>query len=151
VLVSVIDNDERNLLASLLGRQLGVPKVVTRVGRPANLRLFERVGIDVAISARGAAVASILHQITGGTTSLLAVIEHGEARVFELTVAATFAPLQLKAMGGSQDAIVAAILRDGAAVVPRGDDRIGPGDRIVVFCTQEAVERVRNYFTGSAR
>ena len=86
VLVSVIDNDERNLLASLLGRQLGVPKVITRVGRPANLRLFERVGIDVAISARGAAVASILHQITGGATSLLAVIEHGEARVFELTV-----------------------------------------------------------------
>ena len=39
-------------------RQLGVPKVITRVGRPANLRLFERVGIDVAISARGAAVAT---------------------------------------------------------------------------------------------
>lgn len=151
VLVSVIDNDERNLLASLLGRQLGVPKVVTRVGRPANLRLFERVGIDVAISARGAAVDSILHQITGGTTSLLAVIEHGEARVFELTVSPTFAPRQLKAMGGSQDAIVAAILRDGTAVVPRGDDTIGPGDRIVVFCTQDAVDRVRDYFTRQTR
>lgn len=147
VLVSVIDNDERNLLASLLGRQLGVPKVVTRVSRPANLRLFERVGIDVAISARGAAVDTILHQITGGTTSLLAVIEHGEARVFELTVAADFEPRELKAMGGAQDAIVAAILRDGSAVVPRGDDRIGPGDRIVVFCTHEAVNRVRAYFT----
>ncbi len=106
VLVSVIDNDERNLLASLLGRQLGVPKVITRVSRRANLRLFERVGIDVAISARGAAVDSILHQITGGTTSLLAVIEHGEARVLELTVAPTFVTRELKAMGGSQDAIV---------------------------------------------
>ena len=69
VLVCVIDNDERNLLASLLGRQLGVPKIVTRVGRPTNLRLFERVGIDVALSARGAAVASILHQITGGPST----------------------------------------------------------------------------------
>ncbi|MBP7777099.1 MAG: Trk system potassium transporter TrkA [Acidobacteria bacterium] len=151
VLVSVIDNDERNLLASLLGRQLGVPKVITRVGRPANLRLFERVGIDVAISARGAAVDSILHQITGGTTSLLAVIEHGEARVFELTVSPSFVPRELKAMGGSQDAIVAAILRDGTAVVPRGDDVICPGDRIVVFCTQEAVDRVRDYFTEETR
>ena len=84
MLVCVIDNDERNLLASLLGRQLGVPKVVTRVGRPTNLRLFERVGIDVALSARGAAVASILHQITGGTSSLLAVLEQGEASVLEL-------------------------------------------------------------------
>ena len=86
VLVCVIDNDERNLLASLLGRQLGVPKIVTRVSRPGNLRLFERVGIDVALSARGAAVASILHQISGGASSLVAVLEHGEARVLELTV-----------------------------------------------------------------
>ncbi len=92
VLVCVIDNDERNLLASLLGRQLGVPKIVTRVSRPTNLRLFERVGIDVALSARAAAVASILHQITGGTSSLLAVVEHGEARVLEIIVSPHFEP-----------------------------------------------------------
>jgi trk system potassium uptake protein TrkA len=150
VLVSVIDNDERNLLASLLGRQLGVPKVITRVGRPANLRLFERVGIDVAISARGAAVDSILHTITGGATSLLAVIEHGEARVFELTVKPSFAPRELKTMGAGEDAIVAAILRGEQAIVPRGDDLVRPGDRLVVFCTQEAADRVREYFTREA-
>jgi trk system potassium uptake protein TrkA len=147
VLVSVIDNDERNLLASLLGRQLGVPKVVTRVSRPANLRLFERVGIDVTISARGAAVDSILHQITGGATSLLAVVEHGEARVFELTVSPTFESRQLKNMGTGDDAIVAAIIREGQALVPRGDDRVLAGDRLVIFCTQEAADRVRAYFT----
>lgn len=146
VLVSVIDNDERNLLASLLGRQLGVPKIVTRVSRPANLRLFERVGIDVAISARGAAVASILHQITGGATSLLAVLEHGEARVFELTLGPEFTARQLKDIGSAEDAIVAAILHGDHAVVPRGDDRIGPGDRILVFCTRDAADRVRQYF-----
>jgi trk system potassium uptake protein TrkA len=151
VLVSVIDNDERNLLASLLGRQLGVPKVITRVGRPANLRLFERVGIDVAISARGAAVASILHQITGGATSLLAVVEHGEARVFELTVSPTFVPRPLKTMGTAEDTIVAAILRGDQAIVPRGDDLVHPGDRIVIFCTREAANRVREYFTRDSR
>lgn len=151
VLVSVIDNDERNLLASLLARQLGVPKVITRVGRPSNLRLFERVGIDVAISARGAAVASILHQITGGATSLLAVLEHGEARVFELTLGPAFTARQLKDIGSAEDAIIAAILHEDHAVVPRGDDRIGPGDRILVFCTREAADRVREYFMqGSA-
>jgi trk system potassium uptake protein TrkA len=53
VLVSVIDNDEKNLLASLLGRQLGVKRIITRVSEPANLRLFERVGVDVAISGPG--------------------------------------------------------------------------------------------------
>ena len=148
VLVCVIDNDERNLLASLLGRQLGVPKIITRVGRPTNLRLFERVGIDVALSARGAAVASILHQITGGPSRLLAVLEGGEARVLELTVPDTFVPQPLKSIGTPIDAIVGAILRGSAVIVPRGDDRLEPGDRIIVFSTRDAAARVQAYFSA---
>ena len=151
VLVCVIDNDERNLLASLLGRQLGVPKIVTRVSRLGNLRLFERVGIDVALSARGAAVASILHQITGGTSRLLAVLEHGEARVIELTVSPNFVARELKGIGTPEDAIVAAILRGDRAIVPRGDDRVGPGDRILVFSTVAAADRVLAYFSGTRK
>ena len=149
VLVCVIDNDERNLLASLLGRQLGVPKIVTRVSRPTNLRLFERVGIDVALSARGAAVASILHQITGGPSRLLAVLEGGEARVLELTVPAGFVAKPLKGIGTPVDAIVGAILRGDTVIVPRGDDRLEPGDRIIVFSTREAANRVQAYFGDS--
>lgn len=149
VLVSVIDNDERNLLASLLGRQLGVPRIITRVSRPGNLRLFERVGIDVALSARGAAVASVLHQAAGGAASLLAVLEHGEARVLELVVPPTFDGRPLKRIGAPQDAIVAAVLRGDDAIVPRGDDRIEPGDRILVFATRSAADRVYAYFAGA--
>ncbi len=149
VLVCVIDNDERNLLASLLGRQLGVPKIVTRVSRSTNLRLFERVGIDVALSARGAAVASILHQITGGTSSLLAVVEHGEARVLELVVSPLFEPKPLKGIGAPGDVIVGAILRGRQVIVPRGDDRVEPGDHIIVFSTADAAERVQIYFSGT--
>jgi trk system potassium uptake protein TrkA len=149
VLVSVIDNDERNLLASLLGRQLGVPKVVTRVSRPTNLRLFERVGIDVALSARGAAVASIVHQITGGTSSLLAVVEHGEARVLELVVSPRFEPRPLKRIGAPGDVIVGAILRGPEVIIPRGDDQVEPGDHIIVFSTLDAADRVQAYFSGS--
>ena len=126
-----------------------MPKIVTRVGRPNNLRLFERVGIDVALSARGAAVASILHQITGGASSLLAVLEHGEARVLEVTVSKHFVAKALKGIGTPVDAIVAAILRDGSAIVPRGDDRIEPGDRILVFSTRDAADRVQAYFSGT--
>ena len=91
-------------------------------------------------------MASILHQITGGTTSLLAVLEHGEARVFELTLGADFRERALKEIGTAEDAIIAAILRGDQAIVPRGDDRIGPGDRILIFSTREASERVRQYF-----
>lgn len=147
VLVSVIDNDERNLLASLVGRQLGVRRVITRVSKHTNLRLFERVGIDVAISARGAAVASVLHQIQGGTTRLLAVIEQGAGRILELDVPPAYKPRALRDLAAPLNSIVGAIVRQSRAFVPRGNDRIEPGDRIIVFTTHSAADRVRDYFT----
>ncbi len=147
VLVSVIDNDERNLLASLLGRQLGVARIITRVSRSPNLRLFERVGIDVALSARGAAVASVLHQITGGATRLLAVVEQGAGRILELEVPAGYAPRSLREMDPPRNSIIGAILRGQQALVPRGNDRVEPGDRLIVFTTHAAADRVRDYFT----
>ncbi|MBI3049475.1 MAG: Trk system potassium transporter TrkA [Acidobacteria bacterium] len=148
VLVSVIDNDERNLFASLLGRQLGVRRIITRVSKRANLRLFERVGIDVAISARAAAVASVLHQIQGGATRLLALVEQGAGRILELEVPEGYAPRALRDLAPPLNSIVGAIVRASHAIVPRGTDRIEAGDRLIVFTTHEAADRVRNYFTG---
>jgi trk system potassium uptake protein TrkA len=147
VLVSVIDNDERNLLTSLLGRQLGAKRILTRVSRPANLRLFERVGIDVAISARGAAVASVRHQIQGGSTRLLALIEQGAGRVLELEVPAAAKSRPLRDLA-PQDSIVGAIIRGGTAIVPGGNDRVEPGDRLIVFTTEGAADRVRDTLSG---
>jgi trk system potassium uptake protein TrkA len=147
VLVGVIDNDERNLLACLLGRQLGVNRIITRVGRRANLRLFERVGIDVAISARGAAVASVLHQIQGGPTRLLAVVEEGAGRILELDVPAAYRPRALRDLAAPLNSIIGAIVRDTGAFIPRGNDRVEPGDRLIVFTTYAAADQVRDYFT----
>ena len=147
VLVSVIDNDERNLLASLLGRQLGVRRIITRVSKRANLRLFERVGIDVAISARAAAVASVLHQIEGAAVRLLAVIEQGAGRILELDVPDGYVARPLRDLAPPLNSIVGAIIRKGAAIVPRGADQVQPGDRLIVFTTYAAADRVRDYFT----
>jgi trk system potassium uptake protein len=147
VLVSVIDNDERNLLASLLGRQLGVRRVITRVSKPANLRLFERVGIDVAISARGAAVASVLHQVEGGQASLLAVLEEGEGRVLEVQTPPRLDGQALRDLQAPRDSIIAATLRAGQAVVPRDTDRLRSGERLLVFCTRAAADEIRTFFS----
>lgn len=150
VLVAVIDNDERNLFACLLGRQLGVRRIITRVSRRANLRLFERVGIDVTISARGAAVASVLHQIQGGPTRLLAVVEEGAGRILELDVPPGYAPRALRDLAPPLNSIIGAISRHSGTFVPRGDDRVEAGDRLIVFTTYAAADQVRDYFTRVA-
>jgi trk system potassium uptake protein TrkA len=151
VLVGVIDNDEKNLLASLLGRQLGVRRIISRVSRRTNLRLFERVGIDIAISARGAAVASVLHQIQGGPTRLLAVVEEGAGHVLELDVPAGFASRAISDLAPPPNSIIGAVVRPSGAFVPRGQDRIHAGDRLIIFTTLGAADQVRDYFTTVTR
>ncbi|MDQ3168933.1 MAG: Trk system potassium transporter TrkA [Acidobacteriota bacterium] len=146
VLVSVIDNDERNLFACLLARQLGVQRVITRVSRLANLRLFDRVGIDVALSARGAAVSSLVHQIRGGSAHLLAVLEEGQATIVEIAVPGGFKPRSLMEMQSPPKSIVGAIIRGGDIVIPRGGDQIRPLDRLIVFAAAQSVGLVRDYF-----
>jgi trk system potassium uptake protein TrkA len=146
VLVSVIDNDEKNLLASLLGRQLGVRRIITRVSNPDNRRLFERVGIDVALSARGAAITSVLHQIEGGQASLLAVLEEGEGRILEFEVPPPLHGKALKDLTVPRDSIVGAILRGTQAIVPRGTDHLQAGDRLLVFSTRAGADEVRAFF-----
>lgn len=147
VLVSVIDNDERNLFASLLARQLGIKRIITRVSKRANIRMFERVGVDIPISARGAAIASALHQIQGGAARLLAVIEQGAGRILEIDVPAHFQPQTLRELSSPRDSIVGAIRRTDGVIVPRGHDLVRPGDRLIVFSTEAAAARVRDFFT----
>jgi trk system potassium uptake protein TrkA len=150
VLVSVIDNDERNLFASMLARQLGVSRVITRVSRAANLRLFERVGVDVALSARGAAIAAIAHLIQGGQARLLAVLEEGQAQVVEIRVPASFAPTRISDLRTLPASIVGALVRQGVALVPGGEDTIQGGDRLLVFTTTADSDAVREYFVRSS-
>ena len=145
-LVSVIDNDERNLLASLLGRQLGVKRVITRVSKPSNRRLFERLGVDVALSARGAAVTSVVHQIDGGRANLLTVLEEGQARVLEIAVPEDFPDAAVKDLGLPRESIIGTVLRDDDVIVPGGEDMVRGGNHLLVCCTKAAVADVRDLF-----
>ena len=59
VAIAVTNNDERNLLCSLLVKQLGVKRVVSRVSKITNASLFQKVGIDVTLSSITASINEI--------------------------------------------------------------------------------------------
>jgi len=142
-LVAVTDSDEKNLLASLLGRQLGIPKVVTRVTSAQNRRVFERVGIDVPLSARAAATEAVLHWIQHAEVDLLATLGEGQGEIVEVTLPEGFTAVALKEVTLPPDSIIAALVRKGDALVPGGATLVGPGDRCLVICKVERVDEVR--------
>jgi len=141
-LVAVTDSDEKNLLASLLARQLGVPRIVTRVSSAANRRLFERVGIDVPLSARAEANEAVLHLIRHREADLLATIGEGAGEVLEITLPQKFIPTALKEMRLPPDVLIAAVLRKDEVLVPGGATLLAPQDHCLVICRVERVADV---------
>ena len=146
VLVAVASNDEKNLLVSLLAKQLGVQRIITRASSQSNERLFERVGVDVVRSARGAAVRTVVKTIVESQTELLAELEHGDAMVLEVTLPDAFPSTPLLELKAPEFVIVGAILRDGDVRIPKGSDELRGGDRILLFCTREYEQEARKFF-----
>lgn len=147
VLVAVTSDDEKDLLCSLLAREMEVPKVITRVSDPGTLHLFESLGIDVPLNPRLTAVQTVLASLEDTGARLLAITEQGKGNVVELDVPPGFQSTRIRdLLDPIEGAIIAAIIRGRRTLVPHGEDYIEPGDRLLVFATQEAAEAVQSYF-----
>jgi trk system potassium uptake protein TrkA len=150
VVVCVTNSDEKNLLVSLLAKTLGVPRIITRADRLSNERMFEKVGVDVVLSARGATVRSIVQTIDTSHAKIRAELEHGSTRVIELHLPADFETTQLMTLRPPQSAVVGFIARGKEHIIPQGSDELRAGDKLLVFCATEFESETRNFFLGDA-
>lgn len=139
--VAVTGLDEENLLISLLAKQMGAKRVIAKVSRPGYAPLVERLGVDAAISPRLITVSEILRFIRGGRILSLVLLLNKKAEVMEVIVqpGSKIAGKQLKRSGLPRGVIVGAIIRNNKAIIPKGDDYILEGDRLVVFALEHNV------------
>lgn len=137
-LVAMAGDDQTNLLCSLIAKQLGIPKVVTGVSNDTSSALFERVGIDVTLNARAAAIAEVLHQIQAPRLEYRATLEDGLAEVVEVVVPEDFEARRLREMDMPNGVIVGGVLRQYNTIVPGGEDEVRPGDRLLIVTTAES-------------
>lgn len=136
-LVAVTSNDEKNLLISLLGQHLAVPRVITRADRLINERIFEKVGVDVVLSAKGAAIRRVVSDFIEADRQHIAELEHGDFTVLDVELPASFEPTEVKDFQFPVFAIIGAILRDRRATIPTGGTVLQPGDHLIVVCDHE--------------
>ncbi len=146
VVVSVTNNDEKNLLCSLLAKQMGVPKVITRVSKNANANIFEKVGIDVAISQDAAAIDDIENHLIKTEVEILATVERGQGKVLEVSIPFDFKTDMIMNLKLPCKAVIAIIQRRNRIIIPRGTTQIMPFDNIIVFTTQQNADSILNYF-----
>ncbi|MBE0596821.1 MAG: NAD-binding protein [Desulfuromonadales bacterium] len=147
--IAVTDNDETNILCSLLVRQSGARRTIALVTRPEFLTLAPTLGIDSCISPRLAAAAAILKYVRRGEVISIATIEGSNAEVLELQVRPGIAALglPLKDLHFPAGAIIGAIVRAQTYEIPTGDSRLEAGDRVVVFSLPGSLTKVERFFS----
>ncbi len=146
--IATTDSDERNLLCLLLAKQLGARKIIAKVDRSEYMGLFERVGIDAALSPKYATINSVLRVTAGAGVESLTTIEEKQAELIEL-VASPGAKITKKTLNRikfPKGAIIGMIVRRNDVIVPRGTHQIQAGDRVVIFALASALAKVKKLF-----
>lgn len=146
VVVSVTNNDEKNLLCSLLLKQLGATRVISRVSKDTNLTLFEQVGIDIAISSKMVSMNEIKNHIRNTNIGILATVEQGQGEVLNIEITKNFPTTKLMDLKLPAKAIIGIIQRHNRIIIPNGATEIMHGDNIIVFTTSTNAPVLKKYF-----
>lgn len=146
IVISVTNNDERNLLCSLLCKQLGVKRVIARVAKVLNIPLFEKVGIDIAISPKNSAINEVKNDLEENDADILATVEQGQGEVLEITVKEEFKDKMIMDLKLPARAIIGAIHRKNSVIIPKGDTTIKTNDVLITFTMAENAEIIKEFF-----
>ena len=147
-IICLTDDDKLNLLVALLGKHLGVPKTIVRVGRPEYIVLMEQVGIDIVFSPRLLTSGEILRMVRRGENVVsISTFEGSKAEAVEV-VLSPVSPLvgcALKDLKLPGKALVGAVVRDGSTIVPTGNTVLFANDHIVFFTLPNHVNKLLTY------
>ena len=147
VTVCVTNNDEKNLLCSLLVKQLGCKRIITRVGNLRNSMLFERVGIDVVVSPRDSAMRELLNRLQAKDVNILALVEGGQGEVLRVNLPESFATVLVRDFVLPARAIIGLVKRGRNVIFPHGDTPLEAGDQLIIFTMARDAEAIKKAFT----
>lgn len=84
VYCALTNDDEANIMASLLAKRLGARKVITIITNPAYVDLMQGGEIDVAISPQQIAIGTLLTHVRRGDVANVHSLRRGAAEAIEL-------------------------------------------------------------------
>lgn len=144
VFVAISNNEELNIMASLLAKKLGVSKAIALVNRTDYIPIAHSLGLEAVLSPRLITAGSILRYVRGGDILSLTTIAKGTAEVIEARVGMTSQLFgkTLKDIKLPKSSLIGAIIRGDEIIIPSGMDMIMAEDKVIIFTLRESVKEV---------
>ncbi|BDQ32583.1 Trk system potassium transporter TrkA [Pseudodesulfovibrio portus] len=149
MVIAVTGDEETNILSCLLAKSLGAKSTVTRVNNLGYMPLIQPIGIDYVVCPRLSAVNSLLHFIRRGRI-MSSVSIKGEAAEALETVILEDSPIvgkMVKDLNFPRGCLVLCFQRGDDVLIPRGDTRVEPNDRLIIISTRQNIPKVEKVLT----
>ena len=149
--VSVTNNDQVNILASVVAKREGSRRAMALINDQDYGPISEAVGIDRYVDPRATTVSTILQHIRRGRIKGVYSLSDGAAELID-AIALETSPLVNKPLREAnlpEGVMIGAVFRDGVVQMPTGDMVINPGDRVVLMSMRENVKDVEQMFRVS--
>ncbi len=142
--IALTNDDEVNILASLMAKQQGCVKAITLINNQAYGSLISSLGIDVVVNPRATTVSSILQHVRRGRIRRVHSLRDGAAEVIEAEALETSSLVgsELREIHIPDGIILGAIVRGDDVLMPRGDTVIQRHDRVIIFAQRDKVRTV---------
>ena len=147
--VAVTDDDETNVLASLLAKRHGAGRAITLLNKGTYEPLVKTLGIDVIVSPRNITASTILQHVRRGRIHAVHTLREGFGELIEAEALETSSLVgtPLREIKLPPGVMIGAIVRNGQVISPRGATVIQARDRVVLFATSESVRKVERLFS----
>ncbi len=146
VLAAVTGEDDENLVVTTLGRfEFQVPRVIARVNNPKNAWLFTKeMGVDVAINQADLLAKLIAEEMSLGDMMTLLKLRRGEYSIVEEKVhpESVSNGKQVMELKLPEECVLAAIIRKGQLVVPKGNTVLEPMDEVLAVVHASAAPKL---------
>jgi len=150
--VAVTGNDEVNIVSGLIAKHLGVRKVIVELNQSNYAPVVDTLGLDQAVHPRLVTASTILSLIRRESVLSVSILKDDQVEVMELAIQPGFraANKKLRLLQLPRGVLIGSICRGKEVIIPRGDDVLQPGDRVVIFARPEVAETVAQYFKPKA-
>ena len=135
VIVAATGSDETNLVVCSLARlEFKVPRIIARVNNPKNAWLYTpEMGVDVALNQADLLARLIAEEMSLGDMMTLLKLRKGQYSLVEEKVDpdAVANGKAVRDLNLPQRCVLAAIIRKGELIIPRGDTLLQTADEVL--------------------
>jgi trk system potassium uptake protein TrkA len=144
VFISVSNNEELNIMTSLLAKRLSMIKTITIVNKTDYLSLAGGLGLQSVLSPRMITASSIMKYVRRGEILSLTKIADGKAEVLEARIGGTSPLLNKPLMDAKlpKNSLIGTIVRGEQIIIPTGSTVVQEGDKLIVFTLTDSIKKL---------